>query len=63
MYTVSGDIVADGMREIGWDGHFPIGETVTDQLAVPGQLPSWLTADDLAVLRRRSLAAAAFEAA
>ena len=48
MYTISGDIVADGVHETGWDGHFPLGETVTDQLVLPEQLPSWLTADDLA---------------
>jgi epoxide hydrolase A/B len=48
LYTISGDIVADGMHEVGWDGHFPLGEKVTDQLVVPEQLPSWLTADDLA---------------
>ena len=48
LYTISGDIVADGVHDIGWDGHFPMGETVTDQLVVPEQLPSWLTADDLA---------------
>jgi hypothetical protein len=35
--------------EVGWDGHFPIGETLTDQLVVPEQLPSWRTADDLAL--------------
>ena len=45
---ISGDIVADGVHEVGWDGHFPMGESVTDQLVVPEQLPSWLTADDLA---------------
>jgi pimeloyl-ACP methyl ester carboxylesterase len=48
MYTISGDIVADGVHEVGWDGHFPMGETVTDQLVVPATLPSWLSADDLA---------------
>jgi pimeloyl-ACP methyl ester carboxylesterase len=48
MYTISGDIVADGVHENGWDGHFPMGETVSQQLVVPEQLPSWLTADDLA---------------
>ena len=48
MYTISGDIVADGVHEIGWDGHFPMGESVTDQLVVPEQLPAWLTADDVA---------------
>jgi pimeloyl-ACP methyl ester carboxylesterase len=48
LYTISGDIVADGVHQIGWDGHFPQGEKVTDQLVVPEQLPSWLTAEDLA---------------
>jgi pimeloyl-ACP methyl ester carboxylesterase len=48
LYTISGDIVADGVHATGWDGHFPNGETVTAQLVVPEQLPSWLTADDLA---------------
>jgi pimeloyl-ACP methyl ester carboxylesterase len=48
MYTISGDIVADGIHAAGWDGHFPAGQTVTDQLVVPGRLPSWLTEDDVA---------------
>lgn len=48
LYTISGDIVADGVHAIGWDGHFPMGETLTDQLVVPDQPPSWLTPDDLA---------------
>jgi pimeloyl-ACP methyl ester carboxylesterase len=48
MYTISGDIVADGVHEVGWDGHFPDGETLSDQLVVPERLPSWLTAEDLA---------------
>lgn len=48
MYTISGDIVADGVHEVGWDGHFPGGETLTEQLVVPDRLPSWLTAEDLA---------------
>ena len=48
MYAISGDIVADGVREACWDGYFPAGETVNDQLVVPERLPSWLTSDDLA---------------
>ena len=47
LYTISGDIVADGIHTVGWDGHFPIGETFTDQLVVPETLPSWLTEDDV----------------
>jgi pimeloyl-ACP methyl ester carboxylesterase len=48
LYTISGDIVADGVHQVGWDGHFPLGESVTDQLVVPDTLPPWLTAEDLA---------------
>lgn len=48
MYSVSGDIVADGIHENGWDGHFPQGQTLAEQFVVPEQLPSWLTEDDLA---------------
>jgi pimeloyl-ACP methyl ester carboxylesterase len=48
LYTISGDIVADGIHAAGWDGHFPAGQTVTDQLVVPERLPSWLTEDDVA---------------
>ncbi|MCU1359677.1 MAG: hypothetical protein JWN99_966 [Ilumatobacteraceae bacterium] len=47
MYGVSGDIVADGVQTGGWDGHFPAGETMTQQLVVPGHLPAWLSEDDL----------------
>ena len=48
MYTISGDIVADGVHQTGWDGHFPLGETLHQQMVIPQQLPAWLTADDLA---------------
>lgn len=48
MYTVSGDIVADGIHSAGWDGHFPLGATFIDQLVAPATLPSWLTEQDLA---------------
>src|SRR3954447_1504186 len=48
LYTISGDIVADGVHTVGWDGHFPLGESVTDQLVVPDKLPAWLSAEDLA---------------
>jgi pimeloyl-ACP methyl ester carboxylesterase len=47
LYTISGDIVADGVRSTGWDGYFPKGQTVTDQLVVPERLPSWLSEEDL----------------
>ena len=48
MYTISGDIVADGIHDAGWDGHFPMGETLTQQLVVPDHRPSWLSEADLA---------------
>ena len=47
MYSVSGDVVADGFHGVGWDGHFPLGETFVDQFVMPPGLPSWLTEDDL----------------
>jgi pimeloyl-ACP methyl ester carboxylesterase len=48
LYTVSGDIVADGVHKSGWDGYFPKGQSFVDQLAQPDVLPPWLTEDDLA---------------
>jgi pimeloyl-ACP methyl ester carboxylesterase len=48
LYTLSGDIVADGVHSTGWDGHFPKGQGVVEQLVVPDRLPSWLTEDDVA---------------
>ena len=48
LYTISGDIVADGVHENGWDGHFPLGETVSQQLVVPEHLPAWLMEEDVA---------------
>ena len=47
-YTISGDIVSDGTHAVGWDGHFPMGQTMTEQMVVPDRLPSWLTEDDVA---------------
>jgi pimeloyl-ACP methyl ester carboxylesterase len=48
LYTLSGDIVADGVNTIGWDGYFPKGQGVVEQLVRPDALPSWLTEDDVA---------------
>ena len=47
LYTISGDIVTDGLHSAGWDGHFPQGETMTDQFVIPDELPAWLTEEDL----------------
>ena len=47
LYSVSGNIVTDGVRTTGWDGHFPKGETMTDQFVIPDILPDWLTEEDL----------------
>ena len=47
LYTLSGDIVRDGVRVSGWDGYFPMGETASDQLTVPKKLPVWLSEEDL----------------
>jgi len=48
LYSISGDAVANGDLDQGWDGHFPMGETFSEQLIVPESLPPWLTDDDLA---------------
>ena len=47
LYTISGDAIANGDRESGWDGHFPLGETMTQQFVIPDSLPPWLTDADL----------------
>lgn len=47
LYTVSGDIVKDGVHSAGWDGHFPKGETMSQQMVIPAELPEWLTEDDV----------------
>ena len=48
LYTISGDAIANGHRSEGWDGHFPKGETVTQQFTIPEMLPAWLTEEDVA---------------
>ena len=48
LYSISGDAVANGDFAEGWDGHFPRGETLSQQLIVPDELPGWLSEDDLA---------------
>lgn len=47
LYSISGDAVADGHLDQGWDGHFPAGESLSAQMLIPDQLPSWLTQADL----------------
>lgn len=49
LYSISGDIIADGVHAQPWDGHFPKGETMTDQFVIPDTLPTWLTQSDLDV--------------
>lgn len=48
LYSISGDIVRDGIHPTGWDGHFPKGETLAEQFVLPAALPSWVTEDDVA---------------
>ena len=48
LYSISGDVVADGVHSGGWDGFFPAGERFIDQLPVPDTLPGWLTETDVA---------------
>jgi pimeloyl-ACP methyl ester carboxylesterase len=48
LYTISGDIVADGVHTGGWDGYYPKGQNPVEYLVQPEVLPRWLTEDDLA---------------
>ena len=41
LYTISGDIVEDGVHQQGWAGYFPKGERLADQMVIPEALP-WL---------------------
>ncbi len=47
LYSISGNIVKDGVHSAGWDGYFPKGETLVEQLVIPQEMPSWLTGEDL----------------
>ena len=57
LYSISGDIVTDGVHSKGWDGHFPMGETLSQQFVIPDSLPQWLTDDDLDFYVRENSAA------
>lgn len=48
LYSISGDAVANGDLAAGWDGHFPAGETLSEQMILPAELPAWLTEEDVA---------------
>jgi pimeloyl-ACP methyl ester carboxylesterase len=48
LYTLSGDIVRDGVHQSGWDGHFPKGQKMSQQVVIPKRLPAWLTEADVA---------------
>ncbi len=47
LYSISGDALRNGDISEPFDGHFPVGETLTDQFVSPEELPSWLTEEDL----------------
>src|ERR1700676_589103 len=47
LYSVSGDVVTDGVFDRGWDGYFPVRQDFIQQLVVPKTLPAWLTEDDV----------------
>lgn len=49
LYTFSGDVVKDGVRQQGWAGVYPKDQTFTAQLNQPASLPAWLTEADLSV--------------
>ena len=47
LYSISGDIISDGIHSQGWDGHFPRNESLSSQLVIPSELPAWLSQADL----------------
>ncbi len=47
LYAISGDAFANGDQEPGWDGHFPMGESMSQQMIMPDTLPPWLTEADV----------------
>jgi pimeloyl-ACP methyl ester carboxylesterase len=47
LYTLSGDVLANGDRTDPHDGHFPVGTTFVQSLSIPDRLPAWLTEEDL----------------
>jgi pimeloyl-ACP methyl ester carboxylesterase len=49
LYTISGDVVTDGVFDRGWDGYFPVGQDFLQQLVVPEVLPPWLSEEDVKV--------------
>jgi pimeloyl-ACP methyl ester carboxylesterase len=49
LYSISGDVVTDGVFDRGWDGYFPVGQDFMQQLVVPEVLPPWLSEDDVKV--------------
>ena len=48
LYTLSGDVIRDGVRRTPFDGYFPKGQTFLQQLVTPARLPGWLSEADLA---------------
>jgi pimeloyl-ACP methyl ester carboxylesterase len=49
LYSISGDVVTDGVFDRGWDGYFPMGQDFMRQLVVPETLPAWLAEEDVKV--------------
>jgi pimeloyl-ACP methyl ester carboxylesterase len=47
LYSISGDIVEEGVHSAGWDGHFSMQQSMTDQFVIPEVLPAWLREEDL----------------
>ena len=47
LYLISGDALRNGDIKEPFDGHFPAGETLSQQLISPPHLPEWITEEDL----------------
>ncbi len=48
IYLISGEALSNGDISEPFDGHFPAGESLSQQLVQPDKLPDWITEEDLA---------------
>ena len=47
IYLISGDALSNGDISQPFDGHFPAGESLSQQLVLPDELPHWINEEDL----------------
>ncbi len=47
IYLISGDAMANGDISEPFDGYFPAGQSLSQQLVIPDELPHWINEEDL----------------